>query len=104
MKHLLCFAAEADGQYHSCADIVVTTPGRLVDHLQSTTGFSLHYLKYLVIDEADRVMETMQNDWLYHLDKHISPGEGHQNKLFLFKIVKSFCAYICIYLVLSLFR
>ena len=77
LQYNLYFPAEADGHYHSCADIVVTTPGRLVDHLQSTTGFSLHYLKYLVIDEADRVMETLQNDWLYHLDRHISPGKRH---------------------------
>ncbi|KAK3913991.1 putative ATP-dependent RNA helicase Dbp73D [Frankliniella fusca] len=70
--------SEADGKFHSCVDIVVTTPGRLVDHLQSTTGFSLCHLKYLVIDEADRVMESMQNDWLYHLDRHISSDNNRR--------------------------
>eukprot|EP00243_Klebsormidium_subtile_P003787 TRINITY_DN17394_c0_g1_i1.p1 TRINITY_DN17394_c0_g1~~TRINITY_DN17394_c0_g1_i1.p1 ORF type:complete len:450 (+),score=122.55 TRINITY_DN17394_c0_g1_i1:188-1537(+) len=36
--------------------IVVGTPGRLVDHLSNTKGFSLRTIKYLVLDEADRLL------------------------------------------------
>ncbi|KAJ7948954.1 DEAD-box ATP-dependent RNA helicase [Quillaja saponaria] len=36
--------------------IIVSTPGRLVDHLSNTKGFSLRTLKYLVLDEADRLL------------------------------------------------
>ena len=37
--------------------VVVATPGRLVDHLEKTKGFSLRTLKYLVMDEADRLLD-----------------------------------------------
>ncbi|KAI6118774.1 DEAD-domain-containing protein [Pisolithus thermaeus] len=37
--------------------IIVATPGRLNDHLQSTKGFSLRSLKFLVMDEADRLLD-----------------------------------------------
>jgi len=36
--------------------VIVATPGRLIDHLQNTKGFSLKTLKYLVLDEADRMV------------------------------------------------
>ncbi|KAG8638200.1 hypothetical protein MANES_14G010605v8 [Manihot esculenta] len=36
--------------------IIVGTPGCLVDHLSNTKGFSLRSLKYLVLDEADRLL------------------------------------------------
>lgn len=37
--------------------ILVATPGRLLDHLENTKGFSLRSLKYLVMDEADRLLD-----------------------------------------------
>jgi ATP-dependent RNA helicase DDX47/RRP3 len=36
--------------------VIVATPGRLVDHLQNTKGFNLRSLKYLMLDEADRML------------------------------------------------
>ncbi len=38
------------------ADIVVGTPGRILDHLRQTT-LNLSHLKYLVLDEADRMLD-----------------------------------------------
>ncbi|KTW26172.1 ATP-dependent rRNA helicase rrp3 [Pneumocystis carinii B80] len=37
--------------------IVVCTPGRLQDHLENTKGFSLRTIKYLVLDEADKLLD-----------------------------------------------
>lgn len=49
--------------------VIVATPGRLVDHLENTKGFSLRSVKYLVLDEADRIL-TM--DFEKELDKIVS--------------------------------
>ncbi|XP_065196173.1 uncharacterized protein LOC135827642 [Sycon ciliatum] len=38
-------------------NILVATPGRLLDHLQNTHGFNFKNMKALVIDEADRILE-----------------------------------------------
>ncbi len=40
------------------ANILVATPGRLLDHLQSTRGFVFDHLRFLVIDEADRCLQV----------------------------------------------
>ncbi len=68
--------------WHSMADVVVATPGRLVDHVKKTEGFSLAHLRYLVIDEADRVMEDVQNDWLAVVEEAVySEGRTRPRKL-----------------------
>ncbi|XP_055914240.1 probable ATP-dependent RNA helicase Dbp73D [Eupeodes corollae] len=59
------------GKFYSKVDIVITTPGRLVEHLHATNGFCLKSLKFLVIDEADRIMNQVHHNWLYHLDNHV---------------------------------
>lgn len=38
-------------------NLIVATPGRLLDHLQNTKGFVYSNLACLVIDEADRILE-----------------------------------------------
>ena len=38
-------------------NIIVCTPGRLLDHLQNTEGFVTKNLKCLVIDEADELLD-----------------------------------------------
>lgn len=37
-------------------NLLVATPGRLLDHLQNTKGFVFHNLMMLVIDEADAIL------------------------------------------------
>jgi len=36
--------------------VVVATPGRLADHIENNSTFSLSRVKYLVLDEADRLL------------------------------------------------
>ncbi|CAL4935421.1 unnamed protein product [Urochloa decumbens] len=38
-------------------NVLVATPGRLLDHLRSTSSFNYKSLKCLIIDEADRILE-----------------------------------------------
>lgn len=37
--------------------VVIGTPGRVVDHLSNTKGFNLKNLKFLIFDEADRLLD-----------------------------------------------
>ena len=61
--------------------IVVATPGRLLDHLENTKGFSLRQMKYLVMDEADRLLDL---DFGPILDKilQVLPRVGRHTMLF----------------------
>ena len=53
----------------TCIDVLVCTPGRLLDHLNHTPGFTLRNLQFLVLDEADVLtMEGSHHDWLYRLN------------------------------------
>ncbi|KIX07850.1 uncharacterized protein Z518_02504 [Rhinocladiella mackenziei CBS 650.93] len=51
-------------RYRSKADILITTPGRLVDHLQSTSGFTLDDVRWLAVDEADRLLNESYQEWI----------------------------------------
>lgn len=46
--------------------IVIGTPGRLVDHLENTKGFNMRHLRFLVLDEADRLLNM---DFEVDIDK-----------------------------------
>ncbi len=35
-------------------DIVIATPGRLIDHLHNAPNFNLQSVEVLILDEADR--------------------------------------------------
>lgn len=50
--------------YSSKVDILVCTPGRLVDHISRTPGFTLDYVRWLVVDEADKLLAQTFQDWL----------------------------------------
>uniref|UniRef100_A0A8D0DVS0 ATP-dependent RNA helicase n=1 Tax=Salvator merianae TaxID=96440 RepID=A0A8D0DVS0_SALMN len=63
--------------FRSLADIVVATPGRLVDHLQQSPQFSLRELRFLIVDEADRMIDSLHQDWLQQVAEAVEvPGSA----------------------------
>ena len=49
-------SAEAH-QLKKGVNLLVATPGRLLDHLENTDGFIFHNLQMLIIDEADAILK-----------------------------------------------
>ncbi|KAG1828732.1 DEAD-domain-containing protein [Suillus variegatus] len=62
-------------------NLIVATPGRLLDHLENTKGFVFRNLKALVIDEADRILEIGFEEEMKKIIK-ILPNDGRQSMLF----------------------
>lgn len=62
-------------------NLLIATPGRLLDHLQNTQGFVFKNVKALVIDEADRILEVGFEDEMRQVVK-ILPKEERQTMLF----------------------
>jgi len=56
------------GEKRTAFDIIVATPGRLIDHLEQTEGFDISQLRFLVVDEADRTLDDQQGNWLLRLE------------------------------------
>lgn len=48
----------------SAVDVLVCSPGRLVDHLDNTPGFTLQHLHFMVVDEADRLTGQTYHNWI----------------------------------------
>ncbi|ORE06645.1 ATP-dependent RNA helicase HAS1 [Rhizopus microsporus var. microsporus] len=71
--------AEADKLVKG-VNLLVATPGRLLDHLQNTRGFVYKNLKALIIDEADRILEIGFEDEMRQI-VNILPSE-RQTMLF----------------------
>ncbi|KAL6582969.1 hypothetical protein OROMI_005047 [Orobanche minor] len=52
-------------------NLLVATPGRLLDHLQNTKGFIYKNLKCLIIDEADRILEDNFEEEMKQIIKNL---------------------------------
>ncbi|KAL7809848.1 P-loop containing nucleoside triphosphate hydrolase protein [Trichoderma aethiopicum] len=50
--------------FHSKVDVLICTPGRLVEHLDQTPGFALSHVRWLVVDEADKLLAQSFQGWL----------------------------------------
>eukprot|EP01044_Picomonas_judraskeda_P020122 COSAG03_NODE_4399_length_1566_cov_1.332652_1_plen_257_part_00 len=50
-------------------NLLIATPGRLLDHMQNTRGFQYHNLLCLIIDEADRILEIGFEEEMHQIVK-----------------------------------
>lgn len=62
-------------------NLLIATPGRLLDHLQNTPGFIYKNVRALIIDEADRILEVGFEDEMRQIVK-ILPSNERQTMLF----------------------
>lgn len=57
-------------------NILIATPGRLLQHFDSTVGLETGGVKVLVLDEADRLLDLGFLPTLRAIIQHITPGGG----------------------------
>jgi len=76
-------SALPDHIYHpvSKIDILICTPGRLVEHIKSTPGFTLDYMKWLVVDEADKLLDQSFQEWLDVVMKGIGNRNNYRDRI-----------------------
>ncbi|KAK4248900.1 P-loop containing nucleoside triphosphate hydrolase protein [Corynascus novoguineensis] len=61
--------------HESKVDILICTPGRLVEHITKTPGFSLDYIRWLIVDEADKLLAQDFQQWLDTVTEKLSIGK-----------------------------
>mmetsp|Transcript_27876 Transcript_27876/g.54212 ORF Transcript_27876/g.54212 Transcript_27876/m.54212 type:complete len:635 (-) Transcript_27876:100-2004(-) len=65
----------------SGVDILIATPGRLMDHLDGTSGFTLKHLNFLVVDEADRLLGQNYQGWVQRVLSSAYPSMKSQSNV-----------------------
>jgi ATP-dependent RNA helicase DDX10/DBP4 len=63
-------------------NILICTPGRLLQHLEQTPYFNVDSLQMLVLDEADRILDMGFRDQLVRILDYFPQGEARQTLLF----------------------
>ena len=54
-------------------NVIITTPGRLLYHLQNTENINFRTLKMIIIDEADKMMELSMGDQIRKIIQNCPP-------------------------------
>lgn len=70
-------------------NLLIATPGRLLDHLQNTKGFVFKNLKALIIDEADRILEIGFEDEMRQIIKILPNAEETKRQTMLFSATQT---------------
>ena len=63
-------------------NILICTPGRLLQHLEQTPYFNVDSLQMLVLDEADRILDMGFRDQLIRILDYLPQGQARQTLLF----------------------
>lgn len=66
--------------------IVVATPGRLIDHVRNSHGFSLEDIEVLVMDEADRLLDM---GFQAEVEEIVRNTSAHKRQTLLFSATMS---------------
>ncbi|KAN0033607.1 hypothetical protein ACTFIV_000068 [Dictyostelium citrinum] len=69
--------------------IIVATPGRLASHLNNGLKIALKYCKFLVLDEADRLLGEDFELEIASILEHLPPAEKRQTLLFSATMTKN---------------
>jgi ATP-dependent RNA helicase DDX10/DBP4 len=63
------------------ASILISTPGRLVHHIDQTPVFNVSNLEMLVLDEADRILDMGFQSEMEQILHALSPSSGSRQTL-----------------------
>ena len=63
-------------------DIIITTPGRLLDLIYNNKNLSLEHVNILVLDEADKLLELGFKDAIFEILELIKKNKNRQTLLF----------------------
>ena len=58
---------------NSYPDILIATPGKLIDHMRNSKGFTLDHISFLILDEADKLLDMGFRPEIVQIMKEIGP-------------------------------
>jgi len=76
LKNDISIKEESERLKKLVPDVIISTPGRLVEHL-NLNSISLASLRFLVIDEADRLLNQSFQNWSLVLTSKIEEQQKH---------------------------